>query len=181
MQTLHNAIVLIGFKHVGKSVIGQHLAKKLQVPWVDLDQKIEALHATQLREQCTCRQIMQNKGEHYFRLLEKKALLHAVKLKPSILSLGGSTPMSAANKRIIKSCIIVHITALQGTVFERIRMSGRPAFFNLNENLWESFNRLWHQRIPIYEAIKDFSIENSNSVDDAVKKITCTLNLREIA
>ena len=66
MQPLNNHIVLIGFKHTGKSVIGESLAKKLHVPFIDLDQKIEFLYENKFNKKCTCRQIMQQNGKQFF-------------------------------------------------------------------------------------------------------------------
>lgn len=181
MQPLRNRIVLIGFKHVGKSVIGKSLAKKLHVPFLDLDQKIESLYEEKFTKKCTCRQIMQQNGEKFFRFFEMKALSQIEELQPSIISLGGGTPLYADNQRIIKSCIWVHITAPRGIVFERILMSGQPAFFNPEEDLLESFNRLWDERERIYEKVRDFLIENNGSVNDAVNKITMKLHLEELS
>jgi shikimate kinase len=179
MQSLRNHIVLIGFKHVGKSVIGKNLAKKLHVPFIDLDQKIEILYENKFNKKMSCRQIMEQEGEKFFRYLEMNALSEVIDFKPSIVSLGGGTPLTAENQRIIKSCIVVHITASRGIVFERILMSGLPAFFNPEEDLLKSFNRLWDEREKIYEEIKDFSIENGDSIDNAVSQITKKLNLEE--
>lgn len=177
MQALRNHIVLIGFKHAGKSVIGKELAKKLHVPFIDLDQKIEILYENKFSKKSTCRQIMQQNGEKFFRYLEMNALSEVIDFQPSIISLGGGTPLAAENQRIIKLCIVIHITAPRGIVFERILMSGQPAFFNPEEDLLESFNRLWDEREIIYEEIKSFLIENSGSVDEAVSKIIKKLNL----
>ncbi len=168
MASLHKPIVLIGFKHTGKSVVGRALADKLAVPFLDLDQKIESLYETQFNEKCTCRQIMQNKGEDFFRSLEGAALSQVVDLKPSVISLGGGAPLSVENQEVIKSCIVIHLTSPREVVFERICRGGQPAFFNSGEDLLESFNRMWDDRQQIYEKIRNFTVENDGSVDEAV-------------
>lgn len=179
MQSLPNHIVLIGFKHVGKSVIGKSLSKTLHVPFVDLDRKIEVLYEDKFNKKRTCRQIMQENGEIFFRHLETDALTEVIDFQPSIISLGGGTPLTAENQSIIHSCTLVHLTAPRGIVFERILMSGLPAFFTPGEDLLESFNRLWNEREKIYEEIKTFSIENSGSIDTTASKIIEKLNLEE--
>ena len=153
-------------------MIGKSLAKKLCVPFIDLDQKIEILYEKQFSKKSTCRQIMQENGEKFFRDLEMNALSDVIEAQPSIISLGGGTPLAAENQKMLKSCIVVHITAPREIVFERIRMSGQPAFFNPKEDLLDSFNTLWNEREKIYEKIKSFMIENNGSVDEAVSKIT---------
>ncbi len=172
MECPHNAIVLIGFKHTGKSVVGKSVAHKLNIPFLDLDQKIEMLYHAQFNEQWSCRQIMQHKGEEFFRSLESAALSQVVGLKPSVISLGGGAPLRLENQNLIKSCIVIHVTSPREVVFERIRASGQPAFFNSEEDLLESFNKMWDDRRQIYEEIRNFTIENNRSVEEAVFALT---------
>ena len=159
MQTLNKSIVLIGFKHTGKSIIGKSLAKKMHVPFIDLDRKIESLYEEKFNKKKACRQIMEGKGETYFRYLEHQALSKTVSSQACILSLGGATSLYTENQAIIKSNLKIHITAEKGIVFERIR--------------------LWNEREKIYLKIKDFSILNNGSVDEAVQKIINQLTLKE--
>lgn len=177
MALLANHIILIGFKHVGKSIVGKQLAKKLQMPFVDLDEQIEYLYQKQVNKKMACRQILKHEGEKYFRLLEKQALAQISTWQPSVISLGGGTPLDADNQRMIEKYILIHIKAPQGVVFERILMNGRPSFFNPQETILESFNRLWHEREPIYEKINDFSILNIGTVNDSVYQIIKKLDL----
>ena len=179
MQPLHNHIVLFGFKHVGKSVIGKNLAKKLNCQFIDLDHQIELLYENKLKEKYNCRQIMLNSGQDFFRSLEVNALCQIIDAPPSVISLGGGAALHPECQRLIKACILVHITAPKGIVYERIRMSGRPAFFKQGEDLLESFNRLWDERKKTFEDLQDYSIENDSSVENAVAKITNKLNIEE--
>lgn len=179
MKSLHNHIVLMGFKNTGKSIIGENLAKTLAVPFMDLDKVTELFYEKKCNEKLTCRKIMQKEGAQFFRHLETQALLHVISEKPSIISLGGGTPLSFENQRLIKPYLLVHIMAPKGIVYERIAMNGHPAFVSPEEDLFESFNRLWDERIGIYEKIKDFSILNDSTVQESIKKITQRLNLEE--
>ena len=100
MQSLHNHIILMGFKHVGKSVIGKNLSEKLKVPFIDLDHTIEMLYENTYSKKNTCRQIMQKHGEKFFRYLEMNALSETLDVKPSIISLGGGTPLIVENQKM---------------------------------------------------------------------------------
>ena len=66
------SIILIGFKHVGKTVIGRALADQLKWPFRDLDEAIEQLFTKETQAHKTCRQIMKAHGSAYFRELEKE-------------------------------------------------------------------------------------------------------------
>ena len=57
-------IVLTGFMGTGKSRIGQRLAKKLEMSYLDTDELIEE------REKKRIPDIFDKKGEEYFRQLE---------------------------------------------------------------------------------------------------------------
>jgi shikimate kinase len=173
----HNKhIILIGFKHVGKTAVGRELAACTQRDFIDLDQKIEMRYEEQYQQKKSCRQIMQQQGEIFFREIETLALRDVIYLKPSIISVGGGTSLHEENQRLIEPHNIVHVTAPRGVVFERIMLNGRPAFFSENEDPFVSFNRLWEERVKIYQRIANFSVENSGSVAAAVKEIMEQLN-----
>ena len=53
MKSLHNHIVLIGFKHVGKSIIGENLARRLNSHFIDLDHQIELLYENKFNKKYT--------------------------------------------------------------------------------------------------------------------------------
>ena len=172
MKPLNKHIILIGFKNVGKSAIGKNLARSLNKPFIDLDVQIK-MHYEQLSgKKLNCRQIMEITGETAFRQLETEALQKVVlSEEPAVISLGGGTVSAEENQALVKAHIVIHVTAPRGIVFERIMMGGRPAFFDINEDIIESFNRLFNQREKIYEKLHDIAILNNGSIDMAVNNI----------
>jgi shikimate kinase len=173
-----NHILLIGFKHVGKSAVGANLAKKLNHPFIDSDQAIESLYQTRFNKKSTCREIMQQHGEVFFRQLEITALQQILDQPRAIIALGGGTPLSAENQQVICDHQLIHLTAPYDIVFERIINNGAPAFLAATDHLTESLTRLWEQRNKIYDAIKHLTIHNNGSIDEAADKIIKELNLK---
>ena len=171
LKTQFKHIQLIGFKHVGKSTIGKALAEKIQWPFFDLDQKIESNYEKQNNKKLSCRDIMKQHGEFYFRDWESQALSDMMPSNPSIIALGGGAPMHPAYQNSAKFSVIIHITAPQNKVFERILKSGHPAFIHPHDDLGVSLNQLWDERKKVYEAVRDCVIENNTSIDDAVNQI----------
>ena len=68
-------LVLTGMMGVGKTTIGKILAKKLKLKFVDTDKII------QIKEKSTIKKIFEDKGESYFRNIEKKTTLEELKKK----------------------------------------------------------------------------------------------------
>jgi shikimate kinase len=77
---LTHHIILIGFKSVGKSVIGKKISNQIQKPFIDLDQKIEDQFKKNNHKKLTCRQIMLEVGQNDFRTLEHEALKDIINL-----------------------------------------------------------------------------------------------------
>lgn len=89
-------IILCGYMGSGKSAVGQVLARKLQLPFIDLDQAIEK------EAQQTVAEIFKKKGELYFRKKEHEVFKHLVeKSDPAVISLGGGTPCYGNNAALL--------------------------------------------------------------------------------
>ncbi|MCL5272292.1 MAG: 3-phosphoshikimate 1-carboxyvinyltransferase, partial [Gammaproteobacteria bacterium] len=174
-------IILIGFKHVGKTRIGQRLSQILQKPFIDLDEEIANEYAQMNGTRFTCRQIMERHGEAFYREFESNILKNVLMRDASVISLGGGTPLAASNQALIKNHFIVNVSAPAGIVFERIMVTGRPAFFDANEDPYESFIKLWNERTNIYKQLTPLHVENDHTVDISVKTILTFLHQKKLA
>lgn len=80
-------IVLIGYMATGKSLIGELLAKRLNIPFVDLDSEIEKHLGITIPE------LFESKGEVFFRRKELEILKNLLGKSDSfVLATGGGTP-----------------------------------------------------------------------------------------
>ena len=79
-------IYLTGFMGCGKSSFGKRLAKKLDYPFVDLDEEIELIADKKLEE------IFDFEGEIAFRNIEREALFATTVHKNAVIATGGGTP-----------------------------------------------------------------------------------------
>lgn len=89
-------IALVGFMGVGKSSVARSLASILCCEAADLDEFIEK------SEKATISAIIEEKGEAYFRDLERFYLSEILKKEMKILSLGGGTWVFEKNRELIK-------------------------------------------------------------------------------
>ncbi len=164
-------IVLIGFKHVGKTQVGKRLARRLRKPFTDLDRQIEKVYADTFDEALSSRQIMQRHGEDFFRRLETKVLRQTLTGPSGVLATGGGTPLRTKNQWLLKKHQIIYIQAPAELIFERIMRRGRPAFFPEHIDPLLSFQKLWAAREPIYRSLNAVVVENKDSVTDTVEQI----------
>lgn len=80
-------IYMIGFMGAGKTHWGKLLAKKLQLPFYDLDELIVSAEGKTVTE------IFDEEGEEYFRTFERDLLHKTTEKNPAmVLSCGGGTP-----------------------------------------------------------------------------------------
>lgn len=170
------SIILIGFKHVGKTVLGKSLAQSLGLPFIDLDSAIEQHEGNPTH--LSCRTLMQIHGEAYFRQLETTILTQVLQTKEAVIALGGGTPLQEVNQRRMQGHQLIQITAPPQVVFERIMLNGVPAFFPTDRSPLEAFNELWAQRQKIYQQLTSLVIENQGTIAQGTEKLRQVLKGR---
>ncbi|MDR1610443.1 MAG: shikimate kinase [Candidatus Symbiothrix sp.] len=77
---------LIGYMGSGKTTVGKHLAKKLNLQFIDMDLFIENRYHKNISD------IFKEKGESAFREIERKALLEIIDFENVVISTGGGLP-----------------------------------------------------------------------------------------
>lgn len=84
-------IFLVGYMCAGKTTIGTELAQKLGFTFIDLDQYIESQEGKSIST------IFAEKGEAYFRQLERQALTDMFVQEKVVIATGGGTPCQGDN------------------------------------------------------------------------------------
>ena len=100
-MNLKKNLVFLGMMGSGKSSIGNMVSKKLNLPFIDIDSLIEENIGISIS------QIFEKKGENYFRNLEEKITLKALKNLKNVVSLGGGTFI---NEKIRKEILLNHFS-----------------------------------------------------------------------
>ena len=158
-------LVLTGMMGVGKSTIGKKLARKLKRKFVDIDKIIE------IKEKNTIKEIFENKGENYFRKIEKKITLKELKKDNLVIALGGGAFINPSIRREIKnSCLSFWLDLNISSILLRLKnVKKRPL---LDENkLEESINEIYSQRKKFYNE-SNFRIKcNSKNKEETIHRI----------
>ncbi len=94
-------LVFLGMMGSGKSSIGSMVSKKLNINFIDVDEKIEKKIGLRISK------IFEKKGEKYFRQIEEIETLKYLKNKKTVIALGGGAFL---NNKIKKEVLDNHIS-----------------------------------------------------------------------
>lgn len=171
-------LILIGFKHAGKSILGESLSTRLKRPFLDLDAEIVTLHAKQCGHEESCREIIHKHGEAFFRDLESEVLAKILEEEiPLVLALGGGTPLMERNQTLLQGHELVHVSAPRSIVFERIMINGKPSFFSQEVDAFDQFQELWAERMPLFDRLAKITVKNEGSIDALTDEVLAHLKL----
>ncbi len=169
-------IVLVGYMGSGKSVVGDFLAKKLQIKHYDLDLEIEK------HTQKSIKELFETKGEIYFRKVENEVLKSVLARNEAfVLSLGGGTPCYYNNHELLqekeinsfylKASVINLVARLSNETAKRPILSG----FNPTE-LTDFINKHLFDRSYYYHQVTHVIPVDDKSIaeisNEIVQKLT---------
>ena len=139
-----HCIVLIGMMGSGKSAIGQRLAARLGLKFVDADAEIVAAARMSIPE------IFAKYGEGYFRDGERRVMLRLLNNGPMVLATGGGAFLDPrTRRRIAERGVSIWFDADHETLLRRVRRkSDRPLLQTADPAA--TLRRLMDERYPVY-------------------------------
>ncbi|MFH5832831.1 shikimate kinase [Halalkalibaculum sp. DA384] len=178
IKNLPGILFLCGFMGTGKSTLGRTLAEKLELPFADLDTRIEKQAGKPIPK------IFEEEGEQRFRSLERKQLLDTIRNYEGVLALGGG---ALHNQHLVDHIkingLLIFIETPFSVILDRIMQhDNRPLLLNEDGTvkdravLEEELSELYNQRLKYYRQA-EITIRNDNetSIEDTaaalVKKI----------
>ncbi|MDI6900216.1 MAG: 3-dehydroquinate synthase [Anaerosomatales bacterium] len=115
-------VYLIGFMGAGKSTVGELLARRMGLPFVDLDAEIEREAGMPVRR------IFETSGEEGFRAAEERALRAIAEQPRAVVACGGGIILREDNRHLLRaSGTVVYLAVSAPEALARIGdVSGRP-------------------------------------------------------
>ena len=163
-------IILIGYRGTGKSSVGKKLAEKLQVPFYDTDDLIEAAAGRSIGE------VVAESGWACFREMEKEVIRKLVFHRGGVIATGGGAVMDDENAENLKRTgTLVWLEADVETIVRRIQgdlqnREQRPLFSA--DGLFHETTGMLEKRTPVYARLADFSINTATmGMDEVVNEI----------
>ena len=157
-------IVFLGMMGSGKTSIGSLVAKKLNLDFIDIDKEIEKELGLSIKK------VFLNKGEDYFRKFEEKITIKKLRLKPTVISLGGGAFLNSnIRKEVLKNHLSFWLNWDHEILINRIKNSKkRPLAINSTNN---QLIDLIKKRSTIYsKALYEIKCDNLFK-DEIVEKI----------
>jgi len=158
-------LVLLGMMGVGKTTIGEIVAKKQDMKFIDTDRNIEKKYSMTISE------IFDEKGERFFRIEEEKEVAESVKKNNCVISLGGGAFLNKNTQdAILRNTNSVWLDVDLKTLSERVKWNKKRPLLN-KENSQKKIKQLYSERKDIYE-LANHKINCDNlEKEDVAKKI----------
>jgi XRE family aerobic/anaerobic benzoate catabolism transcriptional regulator len=159
-------VALLGVRGAGKSTVGAALAQALSVPFVELDQKIEAAAGLSLGE------LFELHGEAHYRELERDALRHVLDGSPLVLATGGSIVSDRDSYAFLRlRARTVWLRARPEDHWDRVIRQGDRRPMAENPHAFAQLRALLSSREPLYAAAHHVIETSGRSLDQVVEAV----------
>src|ERR1051325_6369181 len=167
-------IAITGFMAAGKTTVGQALAKRLGLSFVDLDNEIVKWDGRQISE------IIETDGEAQFRNIET-AVLKNILREPitCVIALGGGTWSVAENRKLLQDCdaYVVWLDAPFEVCWSRISVTDNSRPLAASRSVAEE---LYRERRAAYQLANGrIEIEQSLTATQCAEAISALLLQKE--
>ena len=171
------SLILLGYMGSGKTLIAAEIARQKGFQYIDLDHFIEE------KEQQTIPEIFAQKGEIYFRKIERNYLEEVLKFEtPFVLSVGGGTPCYGNAMELINqnsNAISIYLSANVEALTQRLfsEKQNRPLISHLQtqEELNDFIRKHLFERSFYYNQAKMIVKTDGKSVIEIVDEIAKNL------
>lgn len=162
-------IALLGLRGAGKTTVGRRLARRLRMPFVELDRRIERTAQLSLGE------LFSMHGETYYRRLEQQVLEQVLNDPgPSVIATGGGLVTSPETyARLRSSAVTIWLRARPEDYWERVVRQGDRRPMADHPQAMVDLRGLLAAREPLYAAA-DHTIDTSGMGVQQVVEAICS-------
>ncbi|GAC1507237.1 MAG: shikimate kinase [Vulcanimicrobiaceae bacterium] len=153
----------------GKSSVGKRLAQLMDLPFVDLDREIEAMHGS-------IPDLFARGGDALFRQLEHETLISVLARAPAVIALGGGTSTFEPSVAPLKArCYRVFLDVPFAVLFRRLQRArhARPALGRGPQA--QQIAQLYERRLPLYQSADLRVVVTSEAPDTIAQRIFSAL------
>ena len=153
-------ITLIGMAGVGKSFIGQELARVLHYGFIDIDEMIEKKFNRTLQE------IVDHFGEQRFLKIEEQAILDLGDIDHCVISPGGSAVYSIKAMEFLRNnSLMIFLDASFESIKHRVHNESTRGIIGLKNR---KLKDLYLERRPLYQKYSEITVTLADDLDKGV-------------
>ena len=146
-------ITLVGLPGCGKSTVGRHLGRRLELPFVDSD------HTFEERMGCSILEFFEYSGEERFRDAEEKIIDELTQGPDGILATGGGAVLRPANRQHLKERTqVIYLHASASDIAIRLRHDRHRPLLQVADPA-ARLVELYNTRDPLYRETAHHIIE----------------------
>ncbi len=176
LGAMQSRIALIGMPGCGKSTVGRHVSRHLQLTLLDSDHEVER------RVGCSIRDYFANCGEAAFRDLESEVIDEITRGGPSVIATGGGAVLREANRRTLRErCAVVYLRSSPEELARRLRYDVKRPLLQGGDPA-KRLRDLYRDRDPLYRQTAHYVIETGRpTVSSLVNMLLMQLELAGLA
>lgn len=164
-------IALLGLRGAGKTTVGKRLARRMHVPFIELDRRIEERAGLKLSE------IFSLHGEDYYRRIEQQVLAELLAdPAPMVIAVGGGLVTSNEAFALLRQQTkTIWLRARPADYWNRVMKQGDRRPMRQHPQAREALLRLVAEREGLY-ARSDVTVDTTGlTVSDAVERVAARL------
>lgn len=174
---MHDPIILIGYRGVGKTTIGKRVAELLKYDFIDTDEEVCRLVGTDIAT------IVGEEGWEVFRAYEREVLTSIAKRKGVVIATGGGAVYHrSALLNLRGKGVIFWLNAETQIIVDRLAADSvgekqRPPLTSRRRD--DEIRSILQEREPLYADLADKEIDTGRlTIDESVVRVAEIFNKR---
>jgi len=158
-------LVLVGFMGTGKTEVSKEFAERTGMLYFSTDKMIEEREGTSISD------IFKEKGEEYFRKVEKNIVKEISNMDGLVIDAGGGVILDDENmENLDNSGVVICLKARPEVILDRTENKTDRPLLNVKDKL-AKINEILDSRRIYYDEIEKFIDTSDLTIDEVIEQV----------